>query len=89
MKDPEFLHEALQRIIFNFMIENKEKRFMHLEKDLLHDREIKEQIRQHADKQFTPPSKRSYSSMAGQSESEGSRVSHLCSPGLVHTTYSL
>lgn len=25
MKDPEFLHEALQRIIFNFLMENKRR----------------------------------------------------------------
>ena len=82
MKDPEFLHEALQRIIFNFIMENKMQSFMRLEKDPLHDREIEEQIRQHADRQFTRPSKRSHSIMAGQSESEGSRVGHLSSPFL-------
>jgi len=64
------------------------KPFMRLEKVPLQDREIEDQIRRHAEKQFTRPSaKRSHSTMAGQSESEGSRVSHLSSPSLVHTTY--
>ena len=87
MKDPEFLHEALQRIIFDFILENKAETFMQLEKDPHRDREIEDQIRQHADKQFTRPSKRSHS-MAGVSDSERSSVGHLSSPFFVHTTYS-
>ena len=86
MKDPEFLHEALQLIIFNFLMENKTKPFMKLEKDPNNHRESERQIPQHAEKQFTP-SKRSYNSMADESE-VGGEVSHLPSPALVHTTYS-
>jgi len=76
MKDPEFLHEALQRIIFNFLMENKTKPFMKLEKDPLHHREVEDQIRRHTEKQITP-SKRTYGTMAGESESEEGEVSHL------------
>ena len=86
MKDPEFLHEALQRIIFNFLMENKTKPFMELEKDPNNHRELERQIPQHAEKQFTP-SKRSYNCMADKSEA-GNEVSHLSSPALVHTTHS-
>ena len=81
MKDPEFLHEALQRIIFNFLLMNKAKSFMILVKDLNHDREVEDQIRQHAHKQFTP-TKRSHCTMEGGSET---RVRHLSSVGLVYT----
>ena len=33
MREPDFLHEALQRIIFDFLMKNKTKPFMKLEKD--------------------------------------------------------
>jgi len=87
MKDPEFLHEALQRIIFNFLMENKTKHFMNLEKDPCHHREVAPQIPPHAEKQITHP-KRTRSTMADTSESEEDEVSHLSSPVLVHSTYS-
>jgi len=85
MKHPEFLHEALQRIIFNFLMENKTKHFMKLEKDPCHHREVARQIPPHAEKQI---SKRTRSTMADTSESEEDEVSHLSSPVLVHSTYS-
>ena len=84
MKDPEFPHEALQRIILNFLMENKTKAFMKLKKDPNNHREVEREIPQHPEKQFTPSkSERTYSS-----EAEGGEVSHLSSPALVHTTYS-
>ena len=90
MKDPEFLHEALQRIIFNFLMENKTKPFMKLEKDPNNHREIERQVLPHAERQFTPSksTKRSYGSMADEFEAGGGEVSHLSPPALVHTTYS-
>lgn len=36
MENPEFLHEALQRLIFNFLIEHKDAEFMELETDATH-----------------------------------------------------
>src|SRR5258708_18621983 len=88
LKEPEFLHEALQRIIFDFLMKNKTELFMQQEKDTK-NREVERQIPRHAEKQLTP-SKRSISTMAtmeDESEAE-SRVSFLSSPALVHTTYS-
>jgi len=84
MTDPEFLHEALQRLIFDFLMRNKEAHFMTLEKDPEH-REIGVQVRQHAYKQYTPSVKRSHSTMEGETEPEGSKVRHLSSAGLVYT----
>jgi len=84
MKDPEFLHEALQRLIFDFLMRNKEASFMTLEKDL-EPREIGNQVRQHAYKQYTPSAKRSHSAMEEEPEPEGSKVRHLSSAGLVYT----
>ena len=87
LKEPEFLHEALQRIIFDFLMENKTEDFMNLEKDTK-NREVERQIPRHAEKQVTP-SKRSNSTMettADEPEAE-SRVSFLSSPAVVHTTY--
>ena len=90
MKDPEFLHEALQRIIFNFLMENHTKPFMKLQRDPSHLREVEHPIRRHAEKQVTPsrPSKRTVDSMEGAYESEAGRVSHLSLPVPVHRTYS-
>src|SRR5258708_24564385 len=53
LKEPEFLHEALQRIIFDFLMENKTEDFMNLEKDTK-NREVERQIPRHAEKQVTP-----------------------------------
>ena len=36
MEKPDFLHEALQRLIFNFLIEHKDEEFMELETDATH-----------------------------------------------------
>ena len=86
MKDPEFLHEALQRIIFSFLVEHRTKPFMGLDKHSLR-REIEPQHRLHAEGQFST-GKRTHSTVAGESEFEVSRVSHLSSPALMRTTYS-
>ena len=76
MEDPEFLHEALQRITFNFLMEHRTKWFMRLDRHSLH-REIEPQYRLHAEGQFTASTrKRTHSTMVGESESEVSRVSH-------------
>ena len=85
MKKPEFLHEAFQRIILNFLVKNRTNDFMHLKKDP-NPREVEHQIRQHAHKQVTP-STRSYSTMTDDPEEEV-EVSLLSSPALVHLTYS-
>ena len=85
MKNPEYLHEALQRIILNFLMKNQTNGFMHLEKDP-NPREVEYQIRLHAYKQVTP-SKRSDRTMISDSEEEV-EVSLLSSPALVHLTYS-
>ena len=85
MKDPEFLHEAFQRIILNFLVKNRTNGFMHLEKDL-DPREVEHQIRRHAYKQVTP-STCSHSTMTDDTEEEV-EVSLLSSPALVHLTYS-
>jgi len=88
MNDSEYLHEALQRIIFNFLMEHRTKPFMELDKHSLH-REVEPQYRLHAELQVTPfTGKRTHSTMAGESESEVSRVSHLSSPALMRTTCS-
>ena len=68
MKEPEFLHEALQRIIFDFLMKNKTKPFMKLEKDP-RPREVEYRPRRHAEGQVTH-SKRTYSTMANDSETE-------------------
>lgn len=36
MRDPQFLHEVLQRIVFNFLVEHAESGFMQLEKLFRH-----------------------------------------------------
>jgi len=36
MEKPDFLHEALQRLIFNFLVEHKHKGFMELTTDITH-----------------------------------------------------
>jgi len=61
---------------------------MTLNKHSLH-REIEPQYRLHAEGQFTTSTgKRTYSTMAGESGSEVSRVSHLSPPALMRTTYT-
>jgi len=91
MKEPDFLHEALQRIILNFLMENKTKGFMHLEKDP-NPRVVERQVPRHAYKQVTPvtpvtPSRRSHSAMIDDPKAEVG-VSLLSSSALVHLTYS-
>src|SRR5258706_3732424 len=85
MKNADFLHEALQRIILNFLMKNQRNSFMHLEKDP-NPREVEYQIRRHAYKQVTP-SRCSHSTMTDDPEEEV-EVSLLSSPALVHLTYS-
>jgi len=88
MEDPEFLHEALRRIIFNFLMEHREAKFMQSEKYSLH-RGIEPQHHQHAEAPSSNSSgKRTHSTMSGEPEHEVSRVSHLSSPGAHETTYS-
>ena len=84
MKDPEFLHEALQRIIFNFLVKNREEPFMKLKKHPSKRREVEYEIRRHAVGQIT----RTDSTMVWSSESEGSKVSHLSLTIPLHTPYS-
>ena len=36
MEKPEFLHETLQRLIFDFLIEHKDEEFMELKTDATH-----------------------------------------------------
>jgi len=79
MQDPEFLHEALQRIIFNFLMENQTEPFMTLKKDPHHHREVEPQIPRHAEKQVTK-SKRTLST---DSEAEGGE-----GPNAKRTKYS-
>jgi hypothetical protein len=86
MKKPDFLHEALQRIIFNFLLEHREKQFMKLDEDTC-NRKVEPAIRRHAEGE-SAAEKRSFSTMAGESEPEGVMVSHLSSPALLRTTYS-
>jgi len=83
---PDFLHEALQRIIFNFLMENRAKDFMHCEKDSNH-RVVKRQIQQHGYKQGPTPTKRTHSTMTDDPDAQV-EVSLLSSPALVHLTYS-
>jgi hypothetical protein len=83
MKEPDFLHEALQRIILNFLMENNGRRFMHLKKDP-DCRELVPSIPRHAYMQGTP-SKRSRMTDDPEEEVE---VSLLSSPALVHLIYS-
>src|SRR5258706_1418760 len=85
MKNADFLHEVLQRIILNFLMKNQTNGFMVLEKDP-NPREVEYQIRRHAYKQVTP-SRRSHSTMTDDPEEEV-KVSLLSSPALVHLTYS-
>jgi len=88
MKDPEFLHKALQCISFNFLMEHRTKSFMKSDKHFLHQ-EIEPQYPLHAELQVTTSTgKHTHSTMAGESESEVNRVSHLSSPALMRTTYS-
>ena len=84
MKSPDFLHEALQRIILNFLMKNQTNDFMDLEKDP-NPREIEHQIPRHAYKQVTP-SRHSPSTVIDEPEEEV-KVSLLSSPALVHLTY--
>ena len=91
MREPDFLHEALQRILFDFLMQNKTKPFMKLEKDP-RPREVDHQPRRHGEGQVTP-SKRSHSTMGNDPEridepKTECEVSFLSSPALVHTTYS-
>jgi hypothetical protein len=48
MKDPEFLHEALQRLIFDFLLKNQDESFMSSEKHAKH-RQTEWQIQREAD----------------------------------------
>ena len=70
MEKPEFLHEALQRLIFNFLIEHRDEEFMKLETDATHRKakamifEDTEWSTSHSSKlQGSPSRKRSRSEM--------------------------
>ena len=97
MSDPEFLHEAFQRLIFNFLKEHENAEFMRLKK---HPSKRVVQGDEPAEGEATQLSagatrsacttssagtKRSACTIAG---SDHDRVSHLFPPALMHTTYS-
>ena len=56
MSEPEFLHEALQRVIFNFLVEHAESQFMELEKHRKH-RKIEPTPRRNAELMTDPGSR--------------------------------